>query len=374
LFSHELGHNLGFHHAATPGTEYGDASDPMGAAKLVQSNAPNRVMAGWLTGAQIQDVGAGGSYVVNALQTSTGTRVLRLPKRDTSEYYYVSLRQPSGVDANLWSTYQNTLSIHKSTGSMPAYTFLLASLAAGQTWTDSVNGIQITNQGLSGSAATVGVTMGGATCSRSAPSVSVSPASQSAAPGGTLAYSVSVTNKNSSACAGSTFNLSQVLPSGFAGSFGATSVTLAPGASSTLGWSVSSSTTSTDAVYTLSASAAESAVSNVAEAHATYTVIAPQPPVQPPADTTPPTLSITSPADGSTASGRFLTIAATASDASGVSMVQFFVDGKLITSDTSGPYSANWNLRKAGKGLHTIRVRAVDNAGNAAEQTISVSL
>ena len=384
VFSHELGHNLGFHHAATPGVEYGDASDPMGAAKLVQSNAPNRVMAGWLAGAQVQDVVTGGSFVVNALESEVSeARVLRLAKRDTAEYYYVSLRQPTGVDTNLWSTYQNTLSIHKSTGTLPAYTFLLATLAAGQTWTDSVNGIQITNQGVSGSAATVGVGLGGASCARLAPTLSTAPSSQSAAPGSTLSYTLSLTNNNSAACASSTFNLTQGLPSGFAGALGTASVSLAPGASTTVGWNVTAASTVGDAVYTLTAAANESTVTSGAEVHASYTVVSPTitpppppppPPPAPPTDTAPPALAITSPANGSAISTRLVSLGATATDASGVATVEFYVDGKLIVSDASSPYTVNWNTRRAARGTHAIKVRAIDAFGNTAEQTILVTL
>jgi len=87
-----------------------------------------------------------------------------------------------------------------------------------------------------------------------------------------------------------------------------------------------------------------------------------------------PTLAITSPADGAVLSAGRVGLAASASDASGVGVVEFYVDGKLIASDTSAPYSANWNTRKAAKGLHTLRVRAVDATGNASEQSIAVSV
>merc|ERR1719238_781765 len=55
---HELGHNLGWHHAGTQTMsgdrfgsnycEYCDDSDPMGGALQVTSNAPHRYTMGWL--------------------------------------------------------------------------------------------------------------------------------------------------------------------------------------------------------------------------------------------------------------------------------------------------------------------------------------
>jgi large repetitive protein len=85
-------------------------------------------------------------------------------------------------------------------------------------------------------------------------------------------------------------------------------------------------------------------------------------------------LSITSPAPGAVLSGRSVTLNASATDVSGVKAVEFHVDNRLLATDTSAPYSANWNLRKAAKGAHTIRVRAVDLLGNASEQTLSVTV
>lgn len=374
LFSHELGHNLNFHHAATPGTEYGDGSDPMGAAKLVQSNAANRVMAGWVSGSRLQDVSNAGSYAISALESTapSGAQVLRLAKPDTAEYYYVSLRQPVGVDTNLWTTYQNMVTVHQSTGTLPAYTYLLASLDAGQAWTDSINGIQVTNQGVSGSSATVAVGFGGSTCTRQVPTLSASPASQTAAPGTTLAYTLSVTNNNSAACPSATFNVGQSLPAGFTGSLGATSLTLAPGATASVAWNVAASTTIADGVYTVNANVGEASVTNTAATHAGYTVLAAPPP--PTTDTTPPVVSITSPIASAVISTRLIGLSALASDNVGVAKVEFYVDGKLIATDTGAPYSASWNVGKAARGTHSIKARAVDSTGNAAEQTISITL
>jgi hypothetical protein len=377
VFSHELGHNLKLHHAATPTAEYGDGSDAMGAAKLVQSNAPNRVMAGWVSGTELQDVGASGTYALAALESvdATSPQVLRLAKPDTAESYYLSLRQPVDIDTTLSATYQNTLSIHRSTGTLPAKTFLLANLAAGQTWTDSVNGILITNQGVSGAMASVGVSLGGATCVQQVPTISAAPVSQTSVGGATLGYTLTVKNNNSAACPSSTFNLAQTLPVGFSGVFGATNVSLASGASANVGWNVASPSGSADATYTLTATASDSATVSSAQVHASYVVSTPPPaPTTVTGDTVAPTVAITSPSGGSALSGRSATIAVGASDNVGVASVQFYVDGKLMATDTSAPYSANWNLRKTSRGTHTITVRALDAAGNAADQSVSVTV
>jgi len=80
-------------------------------------------------------------------------------------------------------------------------------------------------------------------------------------------------------------------------------------------------------------------------------------------DTTPPTVSLTSPAGGAQVTGT-VAIAATAFDAVGVTSVAFLVDGAAIATDTSSPYSANWNTTGVAGGSHTMRAEARDAAGN----------
>lgn len=85
----------------------------------------------------------------------------------------------------------------------------------------------------------------------------------------------------------------------------------------------------------------------------------------PPADTTPPTVSITSPASGATVSGT-TTVSASASDNVGVAGVQFLVDGSALgAEDTTSPYSASWNTTTVANGSHSLTARARDAAGNS---------
>jgi Bacterial Ig domain/Chitobiase/beta-hexosaminidase C-terminal domain len=81
-------------------------------------------------------------------------------------------------------------------------------------------------------------------------------------------------------------------------------------------------------------------------------------------DLTAPTVAITAPSDGATVAGN-VKITATASDVgSGIAQVSFYVDGVLIGSAKSSPYSVNWNTRKASAGQHTLWTVASDVAGN----------
>jgi hypothetical protein len=79
---------------------------------------------------------------------------------------------------------------------------------------------------------------------------------------------------------------------------------------------------------------------------------------------TPPTVTLTQPADGSSvASGSIVGIAANASDSDPggtVAKVEFFVDGQKIGEDASAPYAFAWT---ATSGNHTLTARATDNLG-----------
>src|SRR5438105_2966147 len=84
----------------------------------------------------------------------------------------------------------------------------------------------------------------------------------------------------------------------------------------------------------------------------------------PPSDTTPPTVSITSPAGGSTVSGT-ITVSANASDNVGVAGLQFQLDGaNLGSEDTATPYTVSWNTTTASNASHTLTAIARDAAGN----------
>jgi YD repeat-containing protein len=80
-------------------------------------------------------------------------------------------------------------------------------------------------------------------------------------------------------------------------------------------------------------------------------------------DVTAPTVLITAPAAGSTVSA-VTTISANASDNVGVTKVEFYVDGKLLSTDTTAPYSASWNTVTATLAAHSLTAKAYDAAGN----------
>jgi C1A family cysteine protease len=94
-----------------------------------------------------------------------------------------------------------------------------------------------------------------------------------------------------------------------------------------------------------------------------------------PSDTVSPSANITSPSSGATVSGT-VPVSASASDNVGVAKAEFYMDSSLQTTDTSSPYSFNWDTTKVTNGSHTLSAKAYDAAGNvgtSASITVNVS-
>jgi hypothetical protein len=80
-------------------------------------------------------------------------------------------------------------------------------------------------------------------------------------------------------------------------------------------------------------------------------------------DTTDPTVSVQAPAR---AVNRTVTLAAEADDNVGVAEVEFFVDGESVGSDTSAPFTAEWDTRELEEaGEFVVTAEASDAAGNS---------
>jgi hypothetical protein len=89
-------------------------------------------------------------------------------------------------------------------------------------------------------------------------------------------------------------------------------------------------------------------------------------------DTTAPTVSLTSPAAGTTVAGT-LTLSANAGDGVQVQRVDFLVDGKVVGSDDFAPYSVGYSTTSLASGTHTFAAVAYDTSGNQSA-TSSVTL
>jgi len=91
-------------------------------------------------------------------------------------------------------------------------------------------------------------------------------------------------------------------------------------------------------------------------------------------DTTPPTVVITSPANGATVSG-IVTITASATDDQKVSRLSLLIDGREVAMSFGSAVSHNWNTasgRKKSNTTSTITARALDPAGNLGTASITV--
>jgi hypothetical protein len=117
--------------------------------------------------------------------------------------------------------------------------------------------------------------------------------------------------------------------------------------------------------HTLTAIARDAAGNQTTSAAVSVTVTNSAP------DTTPPTVSITAPANNATVSGT-VTVSANATDATGVVGVQFRIDGTALgTEDLMAPYSISWNTTGSSNGAHVLTALARDAAGN---QTTSAAV
>ena len=92
-------------------------------------------------------------------------------------------------------------------------------------------------------------------------------------------------------------------------------------------------------------------------------------------DTTPPTTSITSPANGAIVSGTVM-VTATASDNVGVTQMQILIDGTEVTSNAnSTSLSFRFGTTNVANGPHTIVSKAFDAAGNVGTSpTVTVTV
>lgn len=94
-----------------------------------------------------------------------------------------------------------------------------------------------------------------------------------------------------------------------------------------------------------------------------------------PSDVTAPTVNLSAPANGATLSGN-VDLTASASDAVGVTKVEFYAAGSLLGVDQTAPYSLTWNTADVANGSYTLMAKAFDAAGNVGtdnDTTVTVS-
>jgi len=81
-------------------------------------------------------------------------------------------------------------------------------------------------------------------------------------------------------------------------------------------------------------------------------------------DATRPAIRITAPKNHASVKGLVRVSAAAADTQSGIAKVMFYVDGRLVATDTRAAYGFVWNTARLSKKSHKLSARAIDKAGN----------
>ncbi|HEY9586097.1 MAG TPA: Ig-like domain-containing protein [Candidatus Paceibacterota bacterium] len=405
IVGHELGHNFGAHHARSysctdpagrrvaisdtcTASEYGDIFDIMGSGLNHQMNNFLRGRLGWFADYNTQDVLASGTYTISPIeQLSSGVQALRIPKDKTYSgnilnYYYLEFRQPfgfdnfavtdpvvNGVSIRIAPDYPTITQTSLLDATPDTNGFFDSALAVGQIFEDATNGIAVQTLSVSPTSATVAVTVP-IPCIRANPSVSLAPASQSGTPGQTLAYTLTLTNNDSSVCSYSWFNITSSIPSGWTQVPASFDSALFSGQSATIPISITSASDAAVGTYTVTEKAANQGNPALNSSSSTnYEVQIP--------DTTPPVVAITNPTNGFILPSKgFVNVNATASDVSGIKHIDIYIDNKIVaTCAMITSCSYQWTMSyKISSGKHAIKATAYDNspAGNSASKTITV--
>lgn len=307
LSTHELGHNLGMEHASSrefvsggvriplgpvgdPGKldEYGDRFSTMGAWNLGFYNAHHAAdVLQWLSnGIHYMEVQSGGTYTVEPYEKRPfGLKALKIRRATGSNsWLWIEYRQNLGIyDSTLGAQVFTGALIHYQDSTTGLRTHLVdftpqddwsqVALAAGQSWQDPYSSLKLTVLAATSSGLTVSVSY---LCTTASPSVTLSPASQTVLPGGTVTYTIHVRNNDSTDCSASVFNLSTSLPSGWGSQLVPSSLTLTPGASGTANLTKTAPSGVLPGTYTVNAAATRGG--DVGSATASVVVQAPPQP------------------------------------------------------------------------------------------------
>ena len=386
---HEYAHNLGLYHAnardcgssvtgsdtACTNIEYGDQFDilgikPSGFVSKNHLNAIHKAKLDWLNSTEYVQITTDGTYTLNPIESvASMVKSLVTWKVGTPPIFY-EYRQPIGFDSNLPSNVLNGLLVHLTVTAGTGDTQILdntpetaswsdPALGVGGTFNDVLSGVKVNVLSKDQTALTFSVTFPPTTCIRSNPTVSIAPSSQWGQSGSSLSYTVTVTNNDNSLCSSSTFSLASSVPSGWSSAFDISSASLSSGATGTATMTLTSPATEIDGFYDFNVTATNNDFPSF-NGYATATYVVSN------LDTTPPTVFITGPADGTAVpKGSTVSINATASDNVGVNKVEFYVNNKLTCSDSTLPYSCPWKVPNPKGRIYTLQAKAYDIAGNS---------
>ena len=398
VVAHELGHNMGLHHANSytctdagapvaissncSSDEYGDPYDVMG-GDAWHNNAWHLRQIGFLDAANVQSVTANGTYTINSTATHGGIQLLRIHRPGTSLYYDLSLRSAGGVFDTFAptdpvvqgvsihtdpdpSTITQSLLVDTTPGS--AGGFEDAALTPGRTFADG--DISITTVSVVGGVATVQVNLTAAP----PPPPDTTPPS---APGSVVAVP-----------AADRVDLSWTAATDDVGVAGYRVFRDGALVKTTTGTSWSDTSVTPGATYSYRVEAYDAAGNSASSALVAATVPAPPPVVPPPVTdggSPPSTNNVTLPPPDRSAPGvaivspgrhahlrRRATVRALAADDTGIAQTEVWIDGKLRRRVASARVDWGWSLRHVRRGIHRVTVWAIDGAGNAGKASLRV--
>jgi M6 family metalloprotease-like protein len=386
LSTHEGGHGLGLSHSASrdfgaeilgaPGItgtldEYGDDFSTMGYWNLGQYNAPHKVKLGWMT--NYVSVATNGSFAIQPIESLGGIQALKIQRgTDTTKFLWLEYRQPlGGYDNSLRNQVFSGALVHYQDATTGNKTHLLdftpetlsfSDPALTSFWKDSYTNLSIAVTGATTSSLNVDVNFGSVPCVTSSPTISLSPLNPSVSEGGSVNYTVTIKNNDTSSCSPRSFSMTSLVPGTWPTTFAQNTVTVSPASQSATSMTKTVPVGTTAATYSVDAVA--SSVANSVSATANVTVMPTPPPPPPPPPTAPLSITVNAPP---TPSRNTETISAFVSQGSGVSgaTVVFTVvspsgiSTKRATTDTSG--EASWNLKlnpKAPRGSYMVSAQA----------------
>jgi hypothetical protein len=366
-FSHELGHNFGLHHSASTIYEYGDYSDTMG-GQFMQFAAPKREQLGWIKDSRIKIISASGSHQIAPLNqapdASSTPQILKVWRESSQDYLYISYRDKSGTfDSNMLSSFANKVSLHtfKSGNKYDVRSYHLGSMALGEGYALRELGINIKVDALNSSGATISFTQEEiTTCTEYLPSIKVTDGYPVVEQGQVMKGKMNIINNSTKPCTASNFSFSARLSHESLSYTTSTSRLNVPaGEERILDYDVQT-TRSTPIAYqyiALLPSVDKNHYYFQQYASTTFRVIASSS-----TDTTPPSVSINSPASGAEFSvGSSVDVSMSASDNIGVSSVKLYANNVLKCTDLTSPYTCSFPMIE---GSVELKATAIDAAGN----------
>jgi hypothetical protein len=359
VYTHELGHNFGLYHAGSVSclsagcsvAEYGDPYNTMGNKAMMHYDATQKARLGWISSsAVVTHTGGTANYTLFPFEASGGGTYAVKIAAASNRTYWIEYRQPLGFDASSTGGVQFRVSspFASSSGSDDTEIFNsgfgLVGLPLGSTYTDSTYGISVTVMAAGPSGATVQVSSASLTSTSTGLTSSINPATV----GSSVTFTAKVTGNAPTGTVKFTANGAALC-----------TATLASGAANCTSSNLAAGSNSVVASYS----------GDVSNAASTSPVLSQM--VASGSDTTPPTVTITSPANGATVVGK-VTLAAKATDNVAVAAITLYLDGSVVATTNMASVSYNWNTRKAKSGSHTISAVVRDSSGNQATATITV--